>query len=64
MTDEHELEIPDFRDPTLECGARRQKPPVIGADTHWHICRKFPEHEPPHACHSCGATWSKTSIAA
>jgi hypothetical protein len=59
-----ELEVPDFRDASLECGARRQKPGVIGAPTHWHICRQFPDHAPPHTCHSCGATWSKHTAAA
>jgi len=65
MTDNPEPdEVPDFRNPDDECGAHRQKPGVIGAPTHWHICRMYPEHEPPHACHSGGATWSRTTAAA
>jgi hypothetical protein len=65
MTDNpDEQEVPDFYDPALECGARRQKPGVIGATWHTHVCRKFPEHELPHECHSCKATWSKNTAAA
>lgn len=65
MTDEPDgQEVPDFYDPDDECGAHRQKPGVIGAPWHTHVCRQFPEHDGPHICHSCGATWSKVGAAA
>jgi hypothetical protein len=54
-------EVPDAYDPDSECGAWRKRPPVIGAPVHHHVCRRFPEHEPPHVCHSCGATWTRTT---
>lgn len=57
MTDD-EQEVPDFYDPSAECSAWRVKPVVLGAETHTHRCRRFPDHEPPHLCHSCGASWS------
>jgi hypothetical protein len=63
-TDDGELEVPDFYDPESECRAWRAKPAVIGADTHTHICRRYPEHELPHVCHSCGATWGAGQAAA
>jgi hypothetical protein len=58
MTDEDlEQEVPDVYDSSLECLAHRVKPSVIGGPTHSHVCRRFPGHEKPHHCHSCGATW-------
>lgn len=57
MTDD-EQEVPDLWDPAAECSAWKVKPSVIGAPTHTHVCRQFPDHAPPHTCHSCGATWS------
>lgn len=62
--DDSELEVPDFYIPESECGARRQKPIVIGAPTHTHICREYPDHQRPHACHSCGYEWTRTSVPA
>jgi hypothetical protein len=59
VTDEPlEQEVPDLWDANLECLAWRRKPDVIGAPIHHHVCRRYPEHEPPHVCHSCGATWT------